>query len=404
MEWIVRTCILFLIWLMLGSVYAGTSYAAKQSGVASGSREAAAGEIAVIYGKVLNMEALPVEGAILTYTVSNTDGESTVITERDGSYRIVVHMEERKWVRINVRGEADGYVSAELYSAVIYSGENKKLNFWLNKPSTVIGTVTNKAGEPVAGAEVVAFGWSSEKVNIKTDSDGKFEFVIPEISYDWPIIWVQVNSEDYLPYEVDYYYIVAGGTTRMNIELRDAAHLRGRVLDEDGNPINAVKLLSTERTPMEIATTTDEEGNYVLKRLPLETSIYVDGAGYIKQMVKVDLVAGDNNRIDFVLVRDTTAPVTKYRLEPIKGSVNGKSYIKGFVFRLLAEDEDYGSGIKITKYRFNGGEWITYARPVNFYAPDVKKVEYYSTDIAGNEEVLNIMDFVKGTFQGAENL
>ncbi|WP_433708546.1 carboxypeptidase-like regulatory domain-containing protein [Paenibacillus illinoisensis] len=393
--WIVRTCIMFIITILLGVAYSGTSYAAK---IALGPDEGTEQQ-AVLYGKISDLEEFPIEGAILSYTLSYQDEKPTnhtAITDQDGNYRIVINIEEGKGKDIFIRIDAEGYVGNKKYSTYLRHGEHREVNFWLYEPSTIIGNVKNQAGKPIVGAQVVVGGWA-EPVTIKTDSNGRF--IVTDIDAEWPNIWVSVNSEDYLPYEQDRLGVEFGRTLRLDIELNDAAHVRGQVFDEQGNPVKGAKITSQKVTSI-----TDDEGNYILKRIPTgKASITVEGAGYLKQMVTADLVPGDNNRINFVLKRnsDTLAPVTKYRLVPINANVDGKSYIKGFIFRLQATDEAMGSGVQTTKYRFNGGQWVTFDGPVRFYAPDVKTVEYYSTDVAGNVEKINKMDFVAGTFEGA---
>ncbi|GAB1155535.1 hypothetical protein YWY31_15600 [Paenibacillus illinoisensis] len=393
--WIVRTCIMFIITILLGVAYSGTSYAAK---IALGPDEGTEQQ-AVLYGKISDLEEFPIEGAILSYTLSYQDEKPTnhtAITDQDGNYRIVINIEEGKGKDIFIRIDAEGYVGNKKYSTYLRHGEHREVNFWLYEPSTIIGNVKNQAGKPIVGAQVVVGGWA-EPVTIKTDSNGRF--IVTDIDAEWPNIWVSVNSEDYLPYEQDRLGVEFGRTLRLDIELNDAAHVRGQIFDEQGNPVKGAKITSQKVTSI-----TDDEGNYILKRIPTgKASITVEGAGYLKQMVTADLVPGDNNRINFVLKRnsDTLAPVTKYRLVPINANVDGKSYIKGFIFRLQATDEAMGSGVQTTKYRFNGGQWVTFDGPVRFYAPDVKTIEYYSTDVAGNVEKINKMDFVAGTFEGA---
>ncbi|WP_158299555.1 OmpL47-type beta-barrel domain-containing protein [Paenibacillus antri] len=100
---------------------------------------------------------------------------------------------------------------------------------------------------------------------------------------------------------------------------------------------------------------------------------------------------------------DRTAPVTLYHFDPIFAtSKQGKQYISGFVTTLQASDAQDGSGTKTTRYRINGGAWMTYAAPFAAQAGITKTVEYYSEDQAGNiEGPMNKMDFVTGVFTGA---
>ncbi|MFC0390188.1 OmpL47-type beta-barrel domain-containing protein [Paenibacillus mendelii] len=100
---------------------------------------------------------------------------------------------------------------------------------------------------------------------------------------------------------------------------------------------------------------------------------------------------------------DKSAPITLYHFDPIM-AVNkaGRPYISGFTVTLRAEDPTSGSGVKGTVYRINGGAWIPYTGSFTATAGITHIVEYYSTDHAGNPEVvMNKMDFTKGIFTGA---
>lgn len=88
---------------------------------------------------------------------------------------------------------------------------------------------------------------------------------------------------------------------------------------------------------------------------------------------------------------DTTAPVTTYTTKALS---NG-SFIDRLEITLSATD--YSSGVNTTQYRINGGSWISYTSPFIVDAATTEKVEYYSTDNAGNAEAIHIMDFNKGT-------
>jgi PKD repeat protein len=100
---------------------------------------------------------------------------------------------------------------------------------------------------------------------------------------------------------------------------------------------------------------------------------------------------------------DKAAPATLYHMDPIF-AVNklGKQYISGFTITLKAADPAGGSGLKTTMYRINGGAWTPYSAPFVATAGVTKTVEYYSTDLAGNQEnPINSMDFVRGIYTGA---
>ncbi|WP_210651190.1 OmpL47-type beta-barrel domain-containing protein [Nocardioides sp. SYSU D00065] len=74
---------------------------------------------------------------------------------------------------------------------------------------------------------------------------------------------------------------------------------------------------------------------------------------------------------------DTTAPVTSAAQAVVEDGVQ---------VTLTAVDETGGSGVESTEYRIGGGEWTAYTGPFTITEPGSHKVEFRSTDVAGNEE------------------
>ncbi|RPK30268.1 carboxypeptidase-like regulatory domain-containing protein [Paenibacillus xylanexedens] len=385
-KWIIRLSTLSLCFILFGIMYSGVSYAADPSSQAK------------ISGKVTDLEGFPIQDATIKYSLryQGEETEKSVKTDGTGSYSILESVQD--YTEISFIIEAEGYVTDRHRNTYYLSeGEQILVNFELYEPSTIVGSVTDQTGKPIPDALVKVTGALDRPV--KTDQQGRYAVTGLDFDYN-PNIAIWVDSEDYMLYEQDRLNVQAGKTLIVDVVLTEAAHVRGKVVDEAGNPVSGAKVNAGGSA----TTTTDAQGNYFIKRVPTGTrTITGEAAGYLKSTQNVALVQGDHNTFNIVLKKDAdiTPPVTKYRLVPITDTVNGKVYIKGFTFRLQATDEVKGSGVKTTQYRINGGAWNTYEGPVKFYAPDVKVVEYYSTDVAGNQEKYNKMDFVNGTFEGA---
>ncbi|WP_405172374.1 carboxypeptidase-like regulatory domain-containing protein [Paenibacillus sp. FSL H8-0280] len=384
-KWIIRLSVLSLCFILFGIMYSGVSYAADPSTQTK------------ISGKVTDLEGFPIQDATIKYSLryQGEETENSVKTDGTGSYSILESVQD--YTEISFIIEAEGYVTDRHRNTYYLSeGEQILVNFELYEPSTIVGSVTDQTGKPIPDALVKVTGALDRPV--KTDQQGRYAVTGLDFDYN-PNIAIWVDSADYMLYEQDRLNVQAGKTLIVDVVLTEAAHVRGKVVDEAGTPVCGAKVNAGGS-----ATTTDAQGNYFIKRVPTGTkTITGEAAGYLKSTQNVTLVQGDHNTFNIVLKKDAdiTPPVTKYRLVPITDTVNGKIYIKGFTFRLQATDEVKGSGVKTTQYRINGGEWKNYEGPVKFYAPDVKVVEYYSTDVAGNQEKYNKMDFVNGTFEGA---
>lgn len=63
-------------------------------------------------------------------------------------------------------------------------------------------------------------------------------------------------------YEQDRLNVQAGKTLIVDVVLTEAAHVRGKVVDEEGNPVTGAKVNAG------VSATTDAQGNYFIKRVP----------------------------------------------------------------------------------------------------------------------------------------
>jgi hypothetical protein len=87
---------------------------------------------------------------------------------------------------------------------------------------------------------------------------------------------------------------------------------------------------------------------------------------------------------------DTTPPVTTASLAPPEPNANGWYNTLVWVTLNATDDE---SGVNVTYYRINGGEWVIYTS--SFIVPyyGVVVVEFYSIDNAGNVETPKQVEF-----------
>lgn len=396
-KWMIRLSVFLLFLGVCGLLLSGTTYAASKDAFAEGQVNQLA-QISRVFGKITDMDGFPVKDAnvnIKMYTFENSEiATKTIKTNSKEEYNFETTLSEG--IRINISTVAKGYLDTNknYISYYLIPGETREFNFSLYEPATVVGKVTDQSGKPVVGAVIKV---TTVSQSVKTDKDGNY--AITGINpYSAPEIVISVDADGYVPY-TKYLFLYTGVTEKLNITLQEAAKVSGLVQDEQGRPL-AGATVSINNLKM----ITDKQGKYSMDRLsPGISIISVEADGYINQTIRVTLVKGPNNTFDFILKSnvDKTPPVTKYALVPLTEISNGKQYINGFNFKLKATDEVKGSGLKMTQYRINGGEWITFTGPIKIYAPDVKTVEYFSTDVAGNQEKINKMDFVNGKYEGA---
>ncbi len=93
----------------------------------------------------------------------------------------------------------------------------------------------------------------------------------------------------------------------------------------------------------------------------------------------------------FTIYSQNNPPITTCSLDP--SSPNGKNgwYISNVNVTLTAIDPD-GDAIAYTKYRINGGSWITYTSPFKIINDGENLLEFYSVDDKGStEEIKSII-------------
>lgn len=83
---------------------------------------------------------------------------------------------------------------------------------------------------------------------------------------------------------------------------------------------------------------------------------------------------------------DSTAPVTTAALV---GTLGANGWYGSDVKVNLTAIDTGGSGVRSTKYRYNGGAWTNYTGPFNVTVEGAKDLSFNSTDYSGNAEMSN---------------
>ena len=87
---------------------------------------------------------------------------------------------------------------------------------------------------------------------------------------------------------------------------------------------------------------------------------------------------------------DTIAPHTT---DTLSGTVSGGTYKSAVKVTLTAIDPSPGSGISVTRYNINSGINLPYSAPFTVSSAGVNKVQFFSTDVAGNVEKAESVSF-----------
>lgn len=157
----------------------------------------------------------------------------------------------------------------------------------LARGATVGGVVVNDTGAPIAGAKVTFdHQWAEPTASQITKEDGRFQFTnIPQdagpVSRD-TICFLTVQADGYSP--KDFRYKGSTPPAESRLALGWGAELRGRVVDENGDPVPKATIQVCSHSNVkrfEWSTVTDAEGRFVWRSAPAKPEFYVvEAAGY----------------------------------------------------------------------------------------------------------------------------
>ena len=173
---------------------------------------------------------LPVEGAEVVVTPVDGTPVRRMTTGKDGAFRFA-NLAGGKAVAV---ADHPTYAPAIPLDIELESGDRREISFELDPGKQLVGTVVSEEERlPIEGA-VVSIG----KKKTKTAKDGKF--VLKGVSASRHS--VQVSAVGFLP---DARQVTLSGTRRegaVSVVLRRGATIRGRVIAENGDPIEGAEL------------------------------------------------------------------------------------------------------------------------------------------------------------------
>jgi beta-lactamase regulating signal transducer with metallopeptidase domain/5-hydroxyisourate hydrolase-like protein (transthyretin family) len=149
---------------------------------------------------------------------------------------------------------------------------------------SVAGLVTDRQGKPVAGAEVVNRGGSSDEVRrAKTDAQGKF--LLDNVYSDGIGHQLVVRAKGFAPQRVEFKPGPADRPAEVAVQLEPGHRIRGRVVNEAGKPISGVSVYFAQGNHfpgMEFggSATTDAQGRFQFDSLPPRAPFAFHAEGY----------------------------------------------------------------------------------------------------------------------------
>ncbi len=277
------TALCILIGLVRGREYLPTELPIHQTGVAQ-----------------ISTNRWPIEVSLLTLSVNSTRSSISGIPVRTG----------KRPLEISSRGSTDQ--SSRPIDRAVTSGANSgktpdpqiSAAMTENGPEnlTFSGRVVDTDGEPVADAEILysAKYHSSESV-ARTEVDGAFRFESPRLELkNWERVSIIATHPDHA---LGWRNLRLENTVDVEIQLENPEVISGRVLSEDGLPIQNVMtqiqiLFSGNPAPVGHESSlggdvipgfpvkTDENGEFILRGLPQggTTNLEIQEQGYAKEI------------------------------------------------------------------------------------------------------------------------
>ncbi len=254
------------------------------------------GRGAAAVGLVLDEKGQPVSGAVAILTpallpsVPDAGLERLqTVSDAEGRFRFP-HVTAGTF-RLQVKKE--GFTSADAGEIDVpeRADETDFGTITIKSGAVVEGIVVDSRGKPVAGADVDPESFDGKLFihPVTTGQDGRFRFAdLPRGSRF--SLWI--DHPDFIQQQV--YEVEAPPPKPLRIKLVEARSLKGQVVDPQGQPVAGAKVALVERGGSTLfgggflegawgssLTTTDEDGQFVLNRLPPQTiKIEVRAAGF----------------------------------------------------------------------------------------------------------------------------
>ncbi|MBD3180826.1 sigma-70 family RNA polymerase sigma factor [Candidatus Poribacteria bacterium] len=281
-----------------------------------------------VIGRVIDDKGNPIENAEVRTPISGNSGKriGPARTDLQGQYTLK-GLEQSHIYKITAEHQDYKYGQVEI--EVTKTGKTNVPDIML-KPRAginVTGKVTNEAGEPISGAEVIAgkMPYMSENLTAKTDETGRYTVkYLPEGDN-----CVIAKAEGYASglKSID----VGKRNMELDIVLNQGKILAGKVTEQDGKPIQGVSIafgLFKDRMRIHHIVTwtkTDADGKFEAENIPDIEGTHIDAAvmrdGYT-DIRGVSVTPGDTN-LEFVMKQsgklagrvvdaETSKPITHF--------------------------------------------------------------------------------------------
>ena len=195
---------------------------------------------AAIEGTVTDDDGRPVAGAVVrvgdALTITLIDGVSAT-TGVDGSYRVRTPSRGGLTAMVVM---ADGYAHESARLPAPRPGRSARRDFVLQRGARVFGRIVDHEGAPLSGASVRAS--HSYQSSVVTDADGRYEITNLDLRHEYDIVFASHPTH----YGFGRRITLDRDEQQLDLTLRPAFTLTGRVRDESGGAIEGALVFTTD--------------------------------------------------------------------------------------------------------------------------------------------------------------
>jgi RNA polymerase sigma-70 factor (ECF subfamily) len=239
---------------------------------------------ATVVGRVVDSDGRPIAGA--SVSISSPDGYRirSVKTDAEGKYQFEGIEVRQDAYRLLV--EHPDFIYSPATISVSQTGIVESTDIMLNRGVTLKGRVTDEVGNPIQDARVNASGGPTV-IGGDTRTDANGEYHLKNIRSFYADATIVVDSPQFTPTYKRVRLDSGKELPPVDFALKPGKTLIGRVVDEQSNPIEGVRLQFQTWEPIEYRdfdryAKTDANGEFRMEHLPDgKITLRLDKEGYL---------------------------------------------------------------------------------------------------------------------------
>ncbi|TWT99685.1 Regulatory protein BlaR1 [Botrimarina colliarenosi] len=243
---------------------------------------------AEVRGVIRDEQSAPLAGVGVSVFPADMQGGQIEYMKTDAQGRY--HFRYLPIAALQFNLSKDGYVDLRpQVTTLADQNEPQELDFTLPKRpdgGSVAGIVTDEAGAPIAGARVANRGNSSSDLREAfTDDQGRFR--IDNVFDSVRGHMLSIRAEGFAPLAKEFRPGDASTPTKVSVKLRSGHRVIGRVVDEEGKPMDGVRVYygygyESFHEDLGGHVMTGADGRFEFNSLPADVQFTIDKNGYSK--------------------------------------------------------------------------------------------------------------------------